>query len=149
MKQWGCCQYQYFKDRKQITTEIRTVCVTDRLLSISVFQRSKANHNKPLMMVFAMTLLSISVFQRSKANHNNQLEGSSMEKLLSISVFQRSKANHNLWWRARWPCFVVVNISISKIESKSQHIGERLNRVISCCQYQYFKDRKQITTHWE
>ena len=93
----GCCKYQLFKDRKQITT-------VDRLL------------------VSVPKLLQISVIQRSKANHNNH------------STLQ--------WWN-----MVVANISYSKIESKSQPQSILKVCIVSCCKYQLFKDRKQITTH--
>ena len=43
-------------------------------------------------------------------------------------------------------CFVVANISYSKIESKSQRIIVKLRSNNRCCKYQLFKDRKQITT---
>ena len=41
----GCCKYQLFKDRKQITTMAALAKLRGRLLQISVIQRSKANHN--------------------------------------------------------------------------------------------------------
>ena len=41
----------------------------------------------------------------------------------------------------------VVNISISKIESKSQRNATPIVQPTSCGKYQYFKDRKQITTN--
>ena len=44
---------------------------------------------------------------------------------------------------------VVANISYSKIESKSQHKWYEGKPLDSCCKYQLFKDRKQITTIWD
>ncbi len=42
---FSCYKYHYFKDRKQITTGILLALVVAVLLQISLFQRSKANHN--------------------------------------------------------------------------------------------------------
>ena len=44
----GCCKYQLFKDRKQITTSTAARPQRSQLLQISVIQRSKANHNQSL-----------------------------------------------------------------------------------------------------
>ena len=41
---------------------------------------------------------------------------------------------------------VVINIRISKYESKSQHINQSEGHAKSCHKYQNIKVRKQITT---
>ncbi len=117
----SCYKYQNFKDRKQITTVRLNLTLSFSLLQISKFQRSKANHNE------------------------GELAWTSF-KLLQISKFQRSKANHNSPIAYKVPYFVVTNIKISKIESKSQPDGLRHKSKVRCYKYQNFKDRKQITT---
>ncbi len=120
-KALGCYKYHYFKDRKQITTCSLSGGDTSQLLQISLFQRSKANHNWFFSFVTLIQLLQISLFQRSKANHN-----------VSLIAFSFSS--------------VVTNIIISKIESKSQHPNFHCIDRMCCYKYHYFKDRKQITT---
>ena len=93
-----------------------------------------------------MLLWQISLFQRSKANHNAAWDSGAQEKLWQISLFQRSKANHNPAYSSIDKCSVVANIIISKIESKSQPSELHKTTSISCGKYHYFKDRKQITT---
>ena len=44
-KPLGCGKYHYFKDRKQITTAGLYGSLNRKLWQISLFQRSKANHN--------------------------------------------------------------------------------------------------------
>ena len=66
--------------------------------------------------------------------------------MLQISVFQRTKANHNTTQIDQDNQFDVANISISKNESKSQPKITAKNQCRRCCKYQYFKERKQITT---
>ena len=91
-------------------------------------------------------LWQISLFQRSKANHNSFCSLVSSLRLWQISLFQRSKANHNSC-RCRPLCtLVVANIIISKIESKSQLNSFDSIGTLCCGKYHYFKDRKQITT---
>nr|WP_195759219.1 hypothetical protein [Pedobacter puniceum] len=46
------------------------------------------------------------------------------------------KANHNKERLGRSPDFVVVNISSSKNESKSQHVDEVKRLKAGCCKYQ-------------
>ena len=92
----SCCQSQYFKVRKQITT----------------------NPDKP----------------------NSPLG------LLPISIFQSTKANHNECYSVPPQARAVANLNISKYESKSQPFGDGWHTLTGCCQSQYFKVRKQITT---
>ena len=46
------------------------------------------------------------------------------------------KANHNIVWVAHFLSLVVVNISKSKNESKSQLSNEPINGIHSCGKYQ-------------
>ena len=117
----GCCKYQLFKDRKQITTPQHPWCMAPPLLQISVIQRSKANHNE------------------WSTSHYDQIVVAN----ISYSKIE-SKSQPETKQRDNEP--VVANISYSKIESKSQRGLLPLYLSSSCCKYQLFKDRKQITT---
>ena len=118
---YGCCKYQLFKDRKQITTRWSVI---HSLLSCCKYQLFK--DRKQITTPLAMVPWS--------------------DRLLQISVIQRSKANHNTGVTITAGTGVVANISYSKIESKSQHVVCLENLTCGCCKYQLFKDRKQITT---
>ena len=142
------------------------------LLQISVIQRSKANHNNGLnLILFNLVVANISYSKiESKSQRislwdqpplrcckyqlfkdRKQITTSLVQihqglRLLQISVIQRSKANHNRNHLPLSSTPVVANISYSKIESKSQHPNLSNHSGVSCCKYQLFKDRKQITT---
>ena len=88
-------KYHYFKDRKQITTNSKVLLMAAMLWQISLFQRSKANHNYLGVRLILFSCGKISLFQRSKANHNYSFSGCHGPGLWQISLFQRSKANHN------------------------------------------------------
>ena len=96
----------------------------------------KANHNPCQFRDFTVTLWSISVNQRMKANHNLRVMRVVCRLLWSISVNQRMKANHNAIPRYYIKRIVVVNISKSKNESKSQRTYLRQKANFSCGQYQ-------------
>ena len=141
-----CCKYQLFKDRKQITTAIITFRWCYRCCKYQLFKDRKQITTISISFSALSKLLQISVIQRSKANHNAETCGFNPLQLLQISVIQRSKANHNDGGPAQQGDGVVANISYSKIESKSQPGRMCPLHFASCCKYQLFKDRKQITT---
>ncbi len=68
-------------------------------------------------------------------------------ELLPISIFQSTKANHNDAVGTETDVDAVANLNISKYESKSQRDRARRCEHVCCCQSQYFKVRKQITTY--
>ncbi len=168
----SCYKYHYFKDRKQITTQVLQVLHVCALLQISLFQRSKANHNwlnQRYKKECVVTNIIISKIE-SKSQQNDEWVEQTFScykyhyfkdrkqitttlaslptslLLLQISLFQRSKANHNKMMNGLSKHSVVTNIIISKIESKSQPISWTSFDNASCYKYHYFKDRKQITT---
>ena len=145
-----CCKYQLFKDRKQITTNLRVIRNASLLLQISVIQRSKANHNlygqiwfDPIVVAnFSyskiesksqpfmggccgyMRCCKYQLFKDRKQITTVPQNPMRYQLLLQISVIQRSKANHNGRHARIKSVEVVANISYSKIESKSQRFGE-------------------------
>ena len=167
----SCGKYHYFKDRKQITTVPLLSTVRPVLWQISLFQRSKANHNTAPWQGLAFVLWQISLFQRSKANHNQFKSALDGCYVVANIIISKIESKSQLSWGSGWYCLVVANIIISKIESKSQLFFFWLPRpwvvaniIISkiesksqltpnlgfgstgCGKYHYFKDRKQITT---
>ena len=117
----GCGKYHYFKDRKQITTNWGIQFLTVPLWQISLFQRSKANHNT--VAVDCMSKAVVANIIISKIESKSQLN----EPINALTSG-------------------VGNIIISKIESKSQPLRLGLRFPSRCGKYHYFKDRKQITT---
>ena len=71
-----------------------------------------------------------------KANHNYKKELISIVTVVQISVIQRMKANHNLSCIAITIVVVVLNISNSKNESKSQLIWFVMPMLYCCAKYQ-------------
>ena len=143
------------------------------LWQISLFQRSKANHNRNMTSLYPPSVVAniiISKIESKSQLNNKRVQGETgcgkyhyfkdrkqitttcrtrllTNKLWQISLFQRSKANHNETKGGRRHHSVVANIIISKIESKSQPKNENVITLPGCGKYHYFKDRKQITTN--
>ena len=116
------------------------------MLQISLFQRSKANHNHPLVVVWWVHVVANIIISKIESKSQRFLTPNPVESccckyhyfkdrkqittarsrpvprplLLQISLFQRSKANHNYKGEKITLGEVVANIIISKIESKSQ-----------------------------
>ncbi len=147
IKKGCCCQSQYFKVRKQITTIIDHYMPVIGLLPISIFQSTKANHNLSAGGKgpnLAVANLNISKYESKSQQWPNN--GYQKKELLPISIFQSTKANHNIIPKRSTINYAVANLNISKYESKSQLYCRCQKLRNCCCQSQYFKVRKQITT---
>ncbi len=117
----GCYKYQNFKDRKQITTVHPKATIINKLLQISKFQRSKANHNSSsdgASFFMVVTNIKISKIE-SKSQHAPELCPTTT------------------------CCYKYQNFKDRKQITTILKLRQRLR---SCYKYQNFKDRKQITT---
>jgi len=70
LKQMSCGKYHYFKDRKQITTAQGFLILQYRCGKYHYFKDRKQITTGVWLYKNALALWQISLFQRSKANHN-------------------------------------------------------------------------------
>ena len=162
----------FTKNRKPITTVCAFYSEFISLWQISVLQRTKANHNYLVLgYILSVPVANISFTKnesQSQLTATKHLYKATCGKyqfykerkpittkdpnnikimaLWQISVLQRTKANHNKTSTIEIQPVPVANISFTKNESQSQHSRPRVSHSYTCGKYQFYKERKPITT---
>ena len=148
MNLWTSCgKYQFYKERKPITTDIVCTNTLTSLWQISVFTKNESqSQQRSWRILHRGACGKYQFYKERKPITTPPTILNNSQVLWQISVLQRTKANHNSISLCSPFTRPVANISFTKNESQSQLTTRRGCCVQSCGKYQFYKERKPITT---